>query len=411
LALPLKAGKRIRQLGWALAFAIAALATAAPSVSAARGAKEFAVTLAAPERKAFEEYIAARAAYDAKLDGYWRAVSDKRSLRRGKKARGEPLGPDDYVLTFPPVYDGPELSEELSKRWAVFQAKLEEKRKEPRRELPGLADFIANAKTHYNFEPERIPEREFKLRYAREALALGLTKDQVLRVYALETSGLGTADMVSGIHPIKKTGKPISSALGYAQLLAANSSDELVQHGSRFLERLAAMRKAPDLDPARAASIDAKVAALRKMLAAARSVPHKWDDHVAFARTGRGLGIHTLNLDGDIGPWLQVVKLKGLKEMADRAGVREMTGAEIELMNLAGPGTGLEMMRGAAREAPTPNFFDRGGYGRNTIVRGKTSAELLIALDKRMDDNIGNAGAIEFAEVFDQAAAERRAAQ
>ncbi len=409
--MPREAHKRIRRLGWAVAFAIAAFAMAAPSVWAARGVKEFAVTLAAPERKAFEEYIAARSAYDGKLDAYWRDVSDTRSKRRGKKARGEPLGPDDYVLTFPPTYAGPELSADLAKRWAAFQAKQEEKRKEPRRELPGLADFIANAKTHYDFEPERVPEREFKLRYAREALALGLTKDQVLRVYALETSGLGTADMVSGIHPIKKTGKPISSALGYAQLLAANSSDELVQHGGGFLERLTAMRKARDLDPARAAALDAKIAALRKMLAAARSVPHKWDDHVAFARTGRGLGIHALNLDGDIGPWLQVVKLKGLKQMADRAGMGELTGAEIELMNLAGPGTGLEMMRGAAREAPTPNFFDRGAYGRNTIVRGKTSVELLAALDKRMADNIGNEGAIEFAQVFDQAAVERQAAQ
>ena len=95
------------------------------------------------------------------------------------------------------------------------------------------------------------------------------------------------------------------------------------------------------------------------MLAAARSVPHKWDSHVAFARTPKGLGIHAINLDGDIGPWLQVVKLNGLKEMAEKAGIAALTGAEIELMNLAGPGTGLEMMRPAARDAPTPNFFER----------------------------------------------------
>ena len=74
--------------------------------------------------------------------------------------------------------------------------------------MPGLADFLAQAKAQYDFVPERIPEREFKLRYAREALRVGLTKDQVVRVYALETSGLGTADMVAGIHPIKKTGQP-----------------------------------------------------------------------------------------------------------------------------------------------------------------------------------------------------------
>jgi hypothetical protein len=69
------------------------------------------------------------------------------------------------------------------------------------------------------------------------------------------------------------------------------------------------------------------------------------------------------------------------------------------------------MMRPAARDAPTPNFFERGAYARNTIVRGKTAKELLEALDKRMDENIRNPGAVEFAEVFDQAAAERQAAQ
>jgi hypothetical protein len=142
------------------------------------------------------------------------------------------------------------------------------------------------------------------------------------------------------------------------------------------------------------------------MLKSARSVPHRWDAHVAFARTRKGMGIHAINLDGDIGPWLQVVKLHGLKDMAEKAGIAALTGAEIELMNLAGPGTGLEMMRPAARNAPTPNFFERGAYFRNTIVRDKTSAELLVALDKRMDQNLTNAGAIEFAEAFRQVSRE-----
>ena len=72
-------------------------------------------------------------------------------------------------------------------------------------------------------------------------------------------------------------------------------------------------------------------------------------------------------------------------------------------MSLAGPGPGLEMMAGVARNMPTPNFFSRAAYSRNTIVRGKTAAELLLALDKRMDENIKNPGAIEFADAFDQA--------
>jgi hypothetical protein len=75
-------------------------------------------------------------------------------------------------------------------------------------------------------------------------------------------------------------------------------------------------------------------------------------------------------------------------------------------MNLAGPATGLEMMTPAGRAAPTPNFFERSAYWRNTIVRGKTGAELLAALDERMDKNLKNEGAIVFAQVFDEVSAE-----
>ena len=46
-------------------------------------------------------------------------------------------------------------------------------------------------------------------------------------------------------------------------------------------------------------------------------------------------------------------------------------------MTLAGPRTGLDMMEKAGRDVPTSNFFSRTGYYRNTIVRERTSAELL----------------------------------
>jgi hypothetical protein len=392
----------------ALALAGLWMALACGSATAApHGPEKFAKSLTAAERKLFEEYLSAKAVFDFKSDAYWRDVSDKRALRRAKRSRGEAASASDYAMTFPPRYAGPELPAALAKRWDAFQAEdQEQKKKEPPKPKPGVAEFLAYAEAEYKFVPERIPEREFKLRYAREAMALGLTADQVVRVYALETSGLGTADMVSGIHPIKKTGTPISTAIGYAQLLVANTTDELVTHGAKFLTRLKDMAADRSLDAARRQVIAEKHDKLQAMLRAARSIPHKWDQHVAFARTARGMGIHAINLDGDIGPWLQVVKLYGLKEMAEKAGIAALNGAEIELMNLAGPGTGLEMMKPVARDVPTTNFFERSAYYRTTIVRDKTSAELLVALDKRMNDNITNPGAIEFNEAFAEAAAE-----
>jgi len=391
-----------------IAALLAALVFApAGSALAARSTEKFAKTLTPPERKVFEAYLSAQAEFDFKSDAYWREVANKRALRRSKKGRGGSLTADDYVASFPPRYAGPELPAALAKRWEAYQSQdAGQSAKPPSKPLPTIDDFLALAQSQYGFVPERVPEPEFKLRYAREAAALGLSGDQVVRVYALETGGIGTADMVSGIHPIRKTGKPISTALGYAQLLCANTTDELVQHGSAFLARLKAMAADRRYSPERRQALAEKHDKLAAMLRAARSVPHSWSAHVAFARTAKGMGIHAINLDGDIGPWLQVVKLNGLKEMAEKAGLPALTGAEIELMNLAGPGTGLEMMRPAGRSAPTPNFFERSAYYRNTIVRDKTAAELLVALDKRMNENLGNAGAVEFAEAFRRVEAE-----
>ncbi len=373
---------------------------------AGRTSAEFAATLSDADRPLFEAHVAAQSQHSASLDGYWRTVTEKRTLRKRKRNANQAVTQNDYVLTLPPVYGGPALAAEIAKRWAKFQEQKEAQGPPPTPK-PGLQDFLSKARQQFDFIPERIPEREFKLRYAREALALGLTKEQVVRIYALETSGLGTADMVAGIHPIKKTGTPISSAIGYSQLLAANSVSELVVSGKPFIERLERLSTSSSIGFERAALVSLKIESLRRMVAASKSIPNNWDQHRAYARTANGMGIHAINLDGDIGPWLQVVKLKGLRETAARKGMSQLAGAEIELMNLAGPMTGIEMMRPAGRKVPTTNFFERQAYYTNTIVRGKTSEELILALDQRMDDNIKNAGAIEFNEVFDQAMAER----
>ena len=374
---------------------------------AASPEETFAASLKASERQTFKNYKAARAFYNLTVNEYWSEVEEKRSLRRKKRKAGSTVTAKDYVNRFPPEYTGVQLPSDLARRWAKFQEAQREK-KPPPEPRPGIADFLAHAKQQYGFVPDRIPEREFKRRYAREALSVGLTKDQVVRVYALETSGLGTADMVAGIHPITKKGTPISTAIGYAQLLSANSTSELVKHGPDFIARLKRMAKAAGSADA-AARFERKAAILARMLAVAKSVPNEWSRHMALGRTAKGYGIHAINVDGDIGPWLQVLKLEGLKKIAEKQGRPRLSGAEIELMNLAGPMTGIEMMTPAAKNAPTTNFFARAAYWRNTIVRGKSASELLKALDERMETNLKNSGAVTFMEVFDEVAGEMRA--
>jgi hypothetical protein len=155
--------------------------------------------------------------------------------------------------------------------------------------------------------------------------------------------------------------------------------------------------------------LKSKARAVRKMLTNARSVPNVWREHVRFAGTEKGIGIHALNLDADIGPWLQAVKLDGLRETGAKNGMNALTGAEIELMNLAGPMTGVEMMQPLAWDVPTVNFFSRRGYEVNSVVRKRTARELLLELDRRMQLGLQKPGALEFAAAFDEVAAARQA--
>lgn len=360
--------------------------------------KELAAKLTPAQRDTYLAYNKARTQFDRQHRAYWSRVDAKRDARRAKHLLGQAYSTDDYVAQQPPKYAGPELPADIAKIVTAVQPP------QPPTPLANVADFLEHAKAQYDFVPTPTTEREFKRRYAVEALAVGLTKDQVVRIYALETGGQGTYDMQSGINPITKTGRPISSALGYAQLLHANSTSELVKHGEAFIKRLLAMAAAPSVPRERADALKAKAAILRRMLRSARSVPNEWSHHVRFGGTPAGLGIHALNMDADVGPWLQVLKLKGLQEDAVKAGRTTLSGSEIELMNLAGPRTGLEMMTPIGRDMPTTNFFSEGGYYRNPIVRDRTAAELLKALNDRMEVNIKKPGAVEFAQVFDEVA-------
>ncbi len=371
-------------------------AAAAPDVS------DFVATLSPAEAQEFTRWRSERTQFDRRLDAYWHEVDRKRAVRKRARAPGHFYVPADYVLTFPPEYSGPELSKDVAQRWASYLAAKEQTHPTPAKApQPGVDDFIAAAKANYGFVPERVPEREFKRRYAEESVALGLTKEQVVRVYALETGGVGTADMQSGINPVTRRGSPISSALGYAQLLHANTIGELVTSGDKFIARLTRMAVATS-DPARAQVLRGKIEALRRMVASARSMPNDWYKHVAFAQTPRGYGMHAINLDGDIGPWLQSVKLRGLMESAARQRVTNLSGEEIELMNLSGPATGLEMMQPTGLTMPTTNFFARKAYYVNKMVKGKTSAELLADFTRRMDSGSQKPGAVEFAQAFDE---------
>ena len=378
-----------------IALAGAAVLLPRPTIAEEIGVE---TSLTASQRAALTAYRAARAQFERQHRAYWNRVVAKRDARRAKRLLGLEYTSDDYVADYPPRYTGPELPADVAKILAPLTPAAAE------RPLPTVADWLAQARAQFAFVPSATTELEFKRRYAREALAVGLTKDQIVRIYALETGGQGSYDTQAGINPVTRQGRPISSAVGYAQLLQSNSASELVKHGDGFVKRLLALAAAPGTQREEAEMLRAKAAVLRHMLRAARSVPDDWNHYVRFAATPAGLAIHALNLDADVGPWLQVQKLRGLMDTAFKAGYPPLSGAQIELLNQAGPGTGLEMMLPVARDMPTSNFFSESGYYRNTIVRDKTAGELLKALSDRMEVNVKKPGAVEFARAFDELA-------
>ena len=398
-----------RFLALLAALALLGVGALVSGASAGISTADFLASLSSSDANAFQEWKAARRDYEQELDSYWDKVQAKREARKKKRATKTPYDTNDFVMTFPPNYKGPALPKDVTKRYEKFLEDQEKSQPSPPKDMATVADYLAASKSVYGFVPERLAEKEFKKRYAEAAVSLGLAKDQVVRVYALETGGIGTYDMQAGIHPIKKTGHAISSALGYAQLLDANSVNELSQHGGFFIERLNEKARNPNLSASRRAAIKSKIASLRKMYTNVKRVPYDWEKHQAYAKTQPGMGVHAINIDGDIGPMLQAIKLKGLKETAEKYDRPKLKGAEMELMNLAGPVTGLEMMQGAGQKAPVTNFFARRAYYVNKMVIGLTGEQLLAELDRRMDHDVTTPGSQEFAAAFDSVVAAKTA--
>ncbi|MET0431313.1 MAG: hypothetical protein ABWZ86_02445 [Hyphomicrobium sp.] len=371
---------------------------------------DFLTSLSDGEIEAFQTWKTARQSFEEQLDAYWDVVERKRDVRRKKRAKDIPFAASDYVMSFPPKYKGPSLSGELARKYERFLEAQRQSNPSKPKELATIPDYLDAAKRVYNFVPERVSEKEFKLRYAAEADALGLSKEQVVRIYALETGGNGTYDTQAGIHPIKKTGRAISSAIGYGQLLDANSINELARSGTVFIRRLEEKYRDPGNTTARKVQLKHKLIVLRRMYANVKRQPFEWDVQQTYAKTPAGMGVHTLNIDGDIGPMLQAMKLRTLQDLATKSGRKTLSGSEMELMNLAGPMTGLEMMQPPGSDAPTPNFFARRAYYVNRMVTGLTGAQLQAELDRRMTYAISTPGSREFVNAFD-AVTERRDAQ
>ena len=374
----------VEQAAWPMAAADALAQAASPQAIAEYRAK-------------LREYQEARSAFEEQAGAYWGAITEKRRGRNAKRREHIAIGLDDYVLTQPPVYSGP-------KRPVNPEPSPPEPTHRERKYIPLVADLIKAAAEHFQFAPQRpASEVEFKRAYARVAASAGLTREQAVRVYAFETGGNGNHDMQAGLEYARPGAHAISTAMGYNQLLTTNSVELLAEQGSEIARALS--EKAARLSGNPRQAMDHKIAVLKRMVAVARSVPDEWAQHEKLGDTPQGWALHAMVLDIDVGPLLQTHKLLTSVIFARAKGyARPLSAAELEMMNLTGDSTGLDMvtMPQAMREqVPTANFFQRSGYERNPVaIRHNTVAKLLAITDSRMDSNGQLPGAKELAAAF-----------
>ena len=374
----------VEQAAWPMAAADALAQAASPQAIAEYRAK-------------LREYQEARSAFEEQAGAYWGAITEKRRGRNAKRREHIAIGLDDYVLTQPPVYSGP-------KRPVNPEPSPPEPTHRERKYIPLVADLLKAAAEHFQFAPQRpASEVEFKRAYARVAASAGLTREQAVRVYAFETGGNGNHDMQAGLEYARPGAHAISTAMGYNQLLTTNSVELLAEQGSEIARALS--EKAARLSGNPRQAMDHKIAVLKRMVAVARSVPDEWAQHEKLGDTPQGWALHAMVLDIDVGPLLQTHKLLTSVIFARAKGyARPLSAAELEMMNLTGDSTGLDMvtMPQAMREqVPTSNFFQRGGYERNPVaIRNNTVAKLLAVTDARMDSNSNLPGAKELAAAF-----------
>jgi len=293
------------------------------------------------------------------------------------------------VLTQPPVYRGPRKPRDPSKPEEA-----------PPPYVPVVADFLAAAQREFKFVPRRPrSDSEFKRVYAQVAVAAGLNKEQIVRTYGFEAGGNGDYDVQAGLE-YNKRARAITTALGYNQLLATNTVEIVAEKGAQFVRSLEA--HAAQLAAAEKQALQSKLAIIRRMIDFSKSVADDWNEHQMLANTPKGLGVHALNLDLDVGPLLQTQKLLDSIVFARRKGYGKMlSAAELEMMNLTGDGNGFDMivMPLAWRDqVPTANFFQRHGYADNPVAqRNNVVGKLIAATDARMDEEVKKPGAKELA--------------
>lgn len=350
---------------------------------------------AATYQEKLAAYRAAYGEFQTLEKRYWAEISRKKDIRSKRRKAGKKIKRKHYVLEHPPVYTGPKRPKHPN------QGPVK-KKKRKKSTLPTSKQLKVALKDLYGHKLPVYKEKDFKLAYAREAQRYGVSAEQVIGVYALETGGKGPYDLVSGegitrndkCKLVKRGGRPLSSALGYFQLLNANTSSTVAgnargEKAERFSNRLRALAKESRGKRKRelknkAKMLDRMIADMNKAVARMDVRKNNWNEFRKLGRTKLGHAIHALNLDLDIGPMIQMSKLAFVRSYAIKKGLGDPASDRLELMNLVGYPRGAAMLDKVAITVPTANFVKANEIRANRAVLGGKTVEESVAKIRRV---------------------------
>ena len=259
------------------------------------------------------------------MNVYWKHITSARSHH-------------EYFSAFPPVYAGMDAPRPTPPVVIPAPESIKSTGK-----MPSLNDLYAASKdlnrivsrdkTQPDFHTLDLSEADFKRRYAAESVNVGkdynLNKatmaNLVKRVYAFEDGGWGTYSTLSSMpqalmddnqKEAKMKFHPLSSAIGYNQLLMKDTVNDIAQHGAGIASRLDLLAAE---NPARAAILHGKATMVRELQdvlnhKTSPEIKIPADKHKRFSESSSKMeqAVQSLNLDGDIGPVIQSQELNNL---------------------------------------------------------------------------------------------------
>ena len=319
----------------------------------------------------------------------------------------QPVALDDYVLAQPPAYDGAGSARSIRRRSPSRNARPVE-----RKAIPVVADLLKAAAEQFQLRAAAAHQpKSSSSAPMRKVAAASRRRDPRaggpgLFVRDRRRPAITTCSRASAPRG-RRSRAIIHRQSATTSCSPPTPSSSSAEQGPDIRARARCEKGRAALRTAARQAMDRKIAGRpAAWWTAARSVPDEWSQHEKIADTPQGWAMHAMVLDIDVGPLLQTHKLLTSVIFARAKGYnRPLSAAEgLEMMNLTGDGTGLDMvtMPQALREqVPTSNFFQRGGYERNPVaIRHNTVAKLLGVTDARMDSNSNLPGARDLAAAF-----------